>query len=159
VVAQEAVAIWRKLAARMPSAFQPDLALGLKNLAFRLSEVGQREAALATAHESVGLYRTLAAREPDIHGTELAWSLSFMGDCLEELDRTEEAIASDEQAIEAMAPYLAAGPEALVRMRPIAQDYLRRCKKLSRHPDTARLRPILELLAPMPDGLEGDAEL
>ncbi len=45
----------------------------LNNLANRLSEVGQREAALAPAQEAADLYRELAAKAPDAYRPDLAW--------------------------------------------------------------------------------------
>ena len=63
--AEEAVGLYRELAAARPDAFRPDLAMSLNNLADSLSELGRREAALAAAEEAVGLYRELAAARPD----------------------------------------------------------------------------------------------
>ncbi|MBI2888093.1 MAG: tetratricopeptide repeat protein, partial [Chloroflexi bacterium] len=51
--AQEAVGLYRELAARQPEAFRPDLAMSLNTLANRLSELGRREEALAPAQEAV----------------------------------------------------------------------------------------------------------
>jgi hypothetical protein len=49
------VELYRQLATRNPDAFQPDLATSLNNLGLRLSDLGQREAALAATREAVEL--------------------------------------------------------------------------------------------------------
>ena len=53
--AQEAVELWRQLAAARPDAFVPNLASSLNNLANRLSDLGQREAALTAVREAVAV--------------------------------------------------------------------------------------------------------
>ena len=45
--ADEAVGLYRELAAARPDAFTPDLAISLNNMANRLSDLGRREEALA----------------------------------------------------------------------------------------------------------------
>ena len=52
---QEAVAIYRELAAARPDAFRPDLASSLNNLSLRLADLGRREDALAATQEAAGL--------------------------------------------------------------------------------------------------------
>jgi tetratricopeptide (TPR) repeat protein len=60
--AEEAVGLYRTLAANRPDAFTPDLARSLCNLGNMLGALGRREEALARAEEAVGLYRALAAK-------------------------------------------------------------------------------------------------
>ena len=48
----------------------------MNNLGARLSELGQREPALAATREAVNLYRTLATRHPGTFEPELARSLN-----------------------------------------------------------------------------------
>jgi hypothetical protein len=73
--ARESVDLYRELAAKAPDAYHPDLASALKNLAIFLSEVGQREAALAMAEEAV---RTLA---PQFLALPAAFDLSIASMC------------------------------------------------------------------------------
>ena len=54
-VAEEAVDLYRRLAAERPDAFTPNLAAALNTLADRLSEFGRPEDALAAAEEAVSL--------------------------------------------------------------------------------------------------------
>ena len=69
---QEAVAIYRELAAARPDAFRPDLASSLNNLSLRLADLGRREEALAAIQEAVAIYRELAAARPDVFRPDLA---------------------------------------------------------------------------------------
>ncbi|SNB74288.1 Anaphase-promoting complex subunit 5, partial [Thermoflexus hugenholtzii JAD2] len=61
---QEAVELYRQLAAQHPQAFLPDLASSLTNLGAMLSELGRREEALQVIQEAVELYRQLAVQHP-----------------------------------------------------------------------------------------------
>ena len=74
--ATEAADLYPALAAQRPDAFRPDLAASLNNLANRLSELGDREGALAAATEAADLYRALAAQRPDAFRPDLAMSLN-----------------------------------------------------------------------------------
>jgi tetratricopeptide (TPR) repeat protein len=63
---QEAVDLYRRLAAQHPDAFLPYLASSLHNLGkCDLSEMGRRAEALQATQEAVDLYRRLAAQHPD----------------------------------------------------------------------------------------------
>ena len=156
---KEAADLYRELAAKAPDAYRPDLAMALNNLATRLSEVGQREAALAPAKEAADLYRELAAKAPDAYRPDLALSLSMLADRLEDLERIEDAVASDEEAVRAIAKPLLALPQAWAgRALTIARDYVRRCEKLGREPDEELLRPIVEVLQRMQERSADDDE-
>ncbi len=120
------------------------LAGSLNNLATRLSDLGQREQALEAAQEAVELYRELAATRRDAFRPYLARSLSVMADCLENVGRDEEAIYAGEQAVATLSPYFVARPAAFLGlMRAMVRDYVRRCGKAGREPDTKLLEPIL----------------
>ncbi len=120
------------------------LAGSLNNLATRLSDLGQREQALEAAQEAVELYRELAATRRDAFRPYLARSLSVMADCLENVGRDEEAIHAGEQAVATLSPYFVARPAAFLDlMRAMVRDYVRRCEKAGREPDTKLLEPIL----------------
>ena len=62
---QEAVGIYRELAAARPEEYRPNLAGALINLSVHLvGKLGRSEEALAAAQEAVGIYRQLAAARP-----------------------------------------------------------------------------------------------
>jgi tetratricopeptide (TPR) repeat protein len=61
-VIQEAVGIYRALAAARPDAFRPDLASSLNNLAADLGALGRRDEALNAIQEAVTIRRKLASR-------------------------------------------------------------------------------------------------
>ena len=96
---QEAVALYRALAEKLPDVFGPDLARSLVHLGNRQSELGQREAALASTQEAVGLYRALVEHHPDEAGADLAGSLANLGNRQSELGQREAALASTEEAV------------------------------------------------------------
>ena len=95
---QEAVAIYRSLAAARPEAFRPDLASSLNNLSTCLSDFGRREEALAAIEEAVAIRRVLATDRPEAFGHRLASSLRNLSTCLSGLGRREEALAAIEEA-------------------------------------------------------------
>jgi tetratricopeptide (TPR) repeat protein len=72
---EEAVTIFRELAAARPDAFRPGLATSLNDLSLRLADLGQRDDALAAIEEAVTIRWELAARWPDAHHHELEQSL------------------------------------------------------------------------------------
>ncbi|MBI2886741.1 MAG: tetratricopeptide repeat protein [Chloroflexi bacterium] len=145
--AQEAVALYRELAARRPEAFRPDLAGSLNNLANRLSELGRREEALAPAQEAVALRRELAARQPEAFRPDLAGSLNNLAAFLSALGRREEALAPAQEAVATLAPHFLALPPAFApQMRATVGTYLGACRALGREPHAALLGPVLEVL-------------
>ncbi|WP_437544317.1 tetratricopeptide repeat protein [Sorangium sp. So ce367] len=96
---QEGVTIRRTLAEQQPSAFLPDLAVGLNNLGKTLSELGQREAALASTQEAVTRYRTLAEQRPDAFLPYLALSLNNLGAMQSALGQLEAALVATQEAV------------------------------------------------------------
>ena len=60
-----------QLATARPDAFRPDLAGSLNNLSVLLSDLGDREHALAAIQEAVHIYRELAAAWPDAFRSDL----------------------------------------------------------------------------------------
>jgi tetratricopeptide (TPR) repeat protein len=73
---EEAVQLYRQLAADRPAAFTPDLAMSLNNLSSDLSDLGRREDALKAIEEAVQLRRQLAADRPAAFTPDLAMSLN-----------------------------------------------------------------------------------
>ena len=68
--------------------------MSLNNLANRLSYLGEREEALATAREAADLYRALAAQRPDAFRPDLAMSLNNLANRLSDLGEREAALAA-----------------------------------------------------------------
>src|ERR1035441_8772829 len=64
-VTEEAVALYRELAAASPDRYRPDLARSLANLGVWFSALGRPAEALPVTEEAVALYRELAAASPD----------------------------------------------------------------------------------------------
>jgi tetratricopeptide (TPR) repeat protein len=110
--AEEAVGIYRKLAAARPDAFRPDLAALLHNLSLQLADLGRREDALAAAEEAVGIYRKLAAARPDAFRPDLAGSLTNLSAYLGELGRPEDALTAAEEAVTIYQELAARSPDA-----------------------------------------------
>ncbi len=104
-VTEEALAMWRELAAASPDRYRTDLATSLSNLVVRFSELRRLAEALPVTEQAVAMWRELAAASPDRYRTDLATSLSNPGLLLSKLDRLTEA------------PLLAARPRQPVRNR------------------------------------------
>jgi tetratricopeptide (TPR) repeat protein len=96
---QEAVALYRELAAATPDQYHPDLAQTLSNLGVRFSELGRPAEALPRTQEAVVIYRELAAATPDKYRPDLARSLSNLGVWLRELRRPVEALPVTEESV------------------------------------------------------------
>jgi tetratricopeptide (TPR) repeat protein len=110
--AEDAVRLYRALAAARPDAFTADLAMSLNNLANVLSELGRREDALAAAEDAVRLRRALAAARPDAFTADLAMSLNNLAAMLSDLGRREDALAAAEDAVRLRRALAAAWPDA-----------------------------------------------
>ena len=110
---EEAVEIYRRLAAQRPDAFAPNLASSLNNLSGCLSDLGRREDALAAIEEAVDIRRRLAAQHPDAFAPNLASSLNNLSGCLSDLGRREDALAAIEEAVGDLSPARCAAPGRL----------------------------------------------
>jgi tetratricopeptide (TPR) repeat protein len=86
----------------------------LVDLAYWLSDLGQRERALAVIGEAVTLYRQLAQAEPDAFLPDLARSLDSQSTCLSDLGRREEALAVAEEAVTIRRALVQALPDAFL---------------------------------------------
>ncbi|MBM7086915.1 tetratricopeptide repeat protein [Micromonospora sp. MMS20-R2-29] len=97
--AEEAVAIFRRLAEADPAVYLLDLAGSLNNLGMILSGLGRREEALAPSEEAAAIFRRLAEANPAVYLSDLALSLNNLGIWLSGLGRWEEALAPSEEAV------------------------------------------------------------
>jgi tetratricopeptide (TPR) repeat protein len=84
----------------------------LNTLALRLSDLGQREAALAAAQEAVELRRALAAQHPDRFQPDLAMSLNNLASRLGDLGQREAALVAVQEAAELYRALAAQRPDA-----------------------------------------------
>jgi tetratricopeptide (TPR) repeat protein len=111
---QDAVAIYRRLAATRPDAFLPDLASSLNNISVCLSNLGRREEALAASQEAVAIRRRLAATRPDAFLPDLAMSLNNLGMMLWSLGCREEALVASQEAVAIRRGLAATRPDAFL---------------------------------------------
>jgi len=145
---QEAVGIYRELAASGPEAVLPDLANSLSELATLLSEMGRWEEALGAAGEAVRSCRQLAEACPDAYLPDLALSLRARSLCLRGLERSEEALADLGEGIRILTPCFSNIPVAHIQlMGALLADYLALGKALRREPDAPLLAPALRAFA------------
>jgi tetratricopeptide (TPR) repeat protein len=92
---------WRGiLRAKQSSEALSELARLANNLGGRLSELGQREPALAATQEAVAIRRRLVEERPDAFLPELAGSLNNLGNGLSELGQREPALEATQEAVE-----------------------------------------------------------
>jgi tetratricopeptide (TPR) repeat protein len=90
----------RHLMSALPADASPALrAYRLARLGIRLSEVGDKRAALEPAREAVGIYRTLAEAEPAAYLPHLASALSNLGRHLSEVGDRRAAPESTREAV------------------------------------------------------------
>lgn len=98
---QEAVAIYRRLAAARPDAFLPDLARSLSNVALCLSGLGRHEEALATYRDALVILQGLTETRLDVLHLDLAKILDNVGGVLSNLShRKEDALAAIQEVVE-----------------------------------------------------------
>jgi tetratricopeptide (TPR) repeat protein len=109
---EEAVTIYRQLAADQPDVFRPGLARSLNVQATQLAYLASRGEALAAIEEAVAIYRELAAARPDLFRPSLARSLNIQSTRLAYLGRHEEAIVVIEEAVTIRRELAAARPDA-----------------------------------------------
>ncbi|MBZ4323077.1 tetratricopeptide repeat protein [Streptomyces huiliensis] len=97
---EEAVGLYRRLAAEDPAAYEPHLAAVLHNLSLMARALGRRQEALAPAEEAVEFYRALHRAQPDAYAfrSGLAHGLGALAQAKGELGRPEAAMtAMDEE--------------------------------------------------------------
>ncbi|KZP07514.1 TPR-like protein [Athelia psychrophila] len=100
VASQEAVDLYRMLAAERPMAINEDLSRALYSLSTDFSALGRREEALATINEAVDLYRALAAERSVVFNADLAKSLDKQSTFLSRIGLLEEALVVVKEAVD-----------------------------------------------------------
>ena len=82
------------------------------NLSIRLSDVGERKAALVAAREAEELYRGLAEASPQAYTPDLAASLSNLANCLSSMGDRDRALVVARAAVELYRGLAEASPQA-----------------------------------------------
>jgi nucleoside phosphorylase len=78
----------------------------------RLSDMGQREPALAATREAVDLYRALATQNPDAFQPILAGNLNNLGNRLSDLGKREPALTATREAVDRYRTLVMRNPDA-----------------------------------------------
>ncbi|MGW5263595.1 tetratricopeptide repeat protein [Microbispora sp. NPDC004025] len=95
----QAVRLWRRLAALDRDAHLIGLAMSLHNHAHQLADVGRRAEAVPVSEEAVRLYLELAELDRDAYLPGLAMSLDNHAGRLADVGRRAEAVPVSEQAV------------------------------------------------------------
>ena len=113
-VTEQAVTMYRELAAANPDRYRPGLANSLSNLGVWFAELGRPADALPVTEEAVAIRRELAANQ-DRYRPDLADSLSNLGVWFAELGRPADALPAEQEAVTMHRELAAASPD---RYRP-----------------------------------------
>ena len=127
----EAVELFRELAANNPDAFNPDLARSLSNLSNLLSDHGQHDEALSPIHEAVELFREALAKKPDAFRPDLARALNNLSNRLSQHGRHDEALSAITKAVSIHRALATAHPDAF--QSELANDLNNLSYRLSQH--------------------------
>ena len=112
---QEAVTVYRELAAANPKRYRTDLAATLNNLSAAFSQMGRPAEALPAAEEAAAIRRELAAADPDRYRPDLAAALNSLSVRFSELGRLAKALTAAQEAVTIRRELAAASPD---RYRP-----------------------------------------
>ena len=161
VPAEEAVGIYRELAAGNADAFRPDLASSLNNLATMLSALGRREDALVPAEEAVAIHRELAAGNPEAFRPDLAMSLGMLGSVRRAGEQGAMAVEAFAEGLETILPFAVRLPQAFAPLAlSLARDMVSTAEEAGcelTDEQTVMLATLAELVESLQDA-EGDAE-
>src|SRR6266487_3969376 len=108
--AEEAVAIYRDMAAADPDRYRPKLANALTNRGVRFSQVGRPDATVGPTEEAIAIYRDLAAANPGRYRPDLADALTNLGAWFWELGRPADSMVADQEAVAIYRDLAAANP-------------------------------------------------
>lgn len=96
---QDAIAIYRTLAAANQQLFLPALAICLNNLSIRYHDLGQNQAAVQSAEDAVRVFRGLASSNFDAFMPNLATSTNTLAARLFDNGQTKSALATSNEAV------------------------------------------------------------
>ncbi|MEU9175101.1 tetratricopeptide repeat protein [Streptomyces sp. NPDC048420] len=97
--AEEAIPLWRQLAASDPVAHAADLATALSDLSLHLAALGRDDDALAASLEAVALHRERAEGDSGSGLSSLGISLNGLSLHLSSVGRIQEAVTASEEAV------------------------------------------------------------
>jgi tetratricopeptide (TPR) repeat protein len=97
---EQAVAIWRELAAEEPDQFRPALADALSAMSSALASVGRRDEARSATEEAVDIHRNLQVVHEQAPTPELAASLTNRAAALASTGHIREALTASEEAVD-----------------------------------------------------------
>lgn len=144
-VAEEAVAIRRRLAGDHPLAFSYPLAVSLNNLSAILDQMGRAQESRTAIEETVGIFREVAAREPQSGLPRLAVAPRNLAYSWSSADRHTEAEKASAEAIQALSGLFCTYPAGLkAEMKALLTQYWSSCRANGALPDESMLRPILD---------------
>ncbi|WP_131763380.1 tetratricopeptide repeat protein, partial [Actinomadura fibrosa] len=142
-VAEEAVGLYRELAADDPGLHRPDLAESLDTLAVALARAGRREEALERARQAVAIRQELSHTNPNAYLPDLARSLNTMTTQLTALGQGAEARDTAERAASLLRALADRDSDAHLADLAVSLDGLTRTLVLLRKADEA-LHPARE---------------
>lgn len=123
-VTEEAVGLFRSMAASERAAWEPDLAQSLGSLGNRLRQLGRWEEAFRATEEAVQIFRRLAAANPAAFEADLAMSLVNLGNDMSHLGRREAALAATGEGVDLYRRLAADDPAAAEPHLAMALDNL-----------------------------------
>jgi tetratricopeptide (TPR) repeat protein len=107
---QQAVAIWRKLAAASPGLYDADLAFSLNSLGIQFRALGRSANGLSHIQEAVAIYRELPRIIPG-RDSDLARSLTNLAILFMDLGRPAEALPPAQEALAILRTLATASPD------------------------------------------------
>ena len=119
---EEAVGIYRGLAAAGSDVPEADLARSLTIQSNDLAALGRLDEALVAVNEAVEIYGQLAAAGSDVSKADLARSLTIQCNDLAALGRLDEALVAVNEAVKIYGQLAAAGSDVLEDMAKMLSD-------------------------------------
>jgi len=109
---QEALKIYKELAAKNPDAYLPDVAMTLNNLGVLYWNQNKYPAAEASYQEALKIRRELAAKNPDAYLPDVAMTLNNLGGLYQNQNKYPAAEASYQEALKIYKELAAKNPDA-----------------------------------------------
>ena len=151
-LARKAVAINEELAVSQPDSFLDSLALCLMNLADRLYGLNRSSEALRYAREGVQKYQNIVHRMPGL-SQGFAFALATLANCEDKCGNQQTALSANHKAIDVYSkPFFRSSVACHKDMNSMVQQYLKRCHRLRRQPDSRLLIPILNVMRQIQGG-------
>ena len=147
---EEAMTIYRRLAAANPARHEPDLVSSLNTWSNSLSAAGRGAEAMEASEEAVTIYRRLAAANPARYEPKLALSLGTVANRLEENSEVNTAVGAVREAIETLSDHFLGTPSAFAGlMGQLITHYMRLANEAGSPLDEQLLTPLSAKLEEM----------